>query len=272
MIKKTSFFFLIALLSFSSIKPVLGQTQNNLPLKLKVGTYNVGHFNQGRLGGFQGSGNLVKAELNNWRVWIGNQGLDIFVLNEWNKFFSKDSIYNAQKELLSPFYSHIYFGKENKWIYNGIATNFKLENIRQENVDGDYYALIGDLKVGKEVVHIISVHVPWQKKWHDKSMNKLIKILKRYKYFICMGDMNAFDDSQKRFTEAGFNMANGGYLGWFPTASGRVSISGHQGAANDNIDNIVTSTNIKIFNVSAPKTGLNDLDHRPIMADVTITW
>lgn len=261
---------ILAILLLLSLN-VSGQS-NILPVKLRVGTYNVGHFNQGSLGGFQGSGNKLKAELNNWRVWIGRQSLDIFCLNEWNRFFDKDSTYNAQKELLNPFYSHVYFGKQNKWIYNGIATNYKLTNLRQENLDGDYYAIVADLKIGNNTIQVISVHVPWQKQFHDKSMATLINLLKKYKYFICMGDMNAFDKSQQLFLEAGFNMANGGNLGWFPTASGRVSSSGFSGAPNDNIDNIVTSSNIKIFNVSAPKTGLNDLDHRPIMADVVITW
>lgn len=260
-------------ITMGSIVSVYGQNSKKLlPLKLKVGTYNVGHFNQGNLGGFQMTGNKAKAELNNWRVWIGQQNLDILGLNEWNKFFDKDSTYNAQQELLDPFYANVYFGKENKWIYNGIATNFKLHNLHQVNWQGEYYALVGELTIGDKTIHIISTHIPWQKKWHDKAMTDLIALLSQYEYFICLGDINAFDESQKLFLKAGFNMANGGYLGWFPTASGRVASSGYKGKKNDNIDNIVTSSNIKIMNVSAPKTGLNDLDHRPIIANVIVTW
>jgi len=36
------------------------------------------------------------------------------------------------------------------------------------------------------------------------------------------------------------------------------------------IDNIITSTNITIRYVSAPTTGLNDLDHLPVLAEVLI--
>ncbi len=249
-----------------------GQTPSSIPLKLKVGTYNVGHFNQGRLGGFQGSEKMSKAELSNWKRWIGKQSLDLFVVNEWNKFFDKDSVYNAQKELLDPYYSHVYFGQQNRWIYNGIATNFKLTNLHQVEWAGEYYALIGELKVGDQVIHIISTHIPWQKQWHDKALKDLIHLLGDYEYFICMGDMNAWDKGQKLFLKAGFNMANGGNMGWFPTAGGTSAAAGYKGMHNVNIDNIITSKNIKIMDVHAPKTSLNDLDHLPIIADVIITW
>lgn len=250
-----------------------GQSPNNLPLRIKVGVYNVGHFNQGRLGGFQGDGKMMKAELFRWRRWIGQQGLDIVAVNEWNRYFDKDSTVTAADALLTPFYKNVYFGKENRWIYNGIATNYTLENIRQENWDGDYYAVLADLKVGNKTVTIISSHIPWQKEWHERSMNKLLDMLKKYEYFICMGDMNAFDKAQMKFVEAGFNMANGGTLGWFATAAGTNGAEGRVGAVPDrSIDNIVTSSNIRIMNVSAPFTHLNDLDHLPILADIIITW
>lgn len=249
-----------------------GQSSVQTPIKLRVGTYNVGHFNQGRLGGFQGSGKMATAALHNWRSWIGQQGLDILGVNEWNTFFGKDSLKNAQETLLKPYYNHIYFGKRNTWIYNGIATNFSLKDITQVNLDGDYYAITGEFKVNGKAIHIISVHVPWQKQWHDDSLKKLIDLLKGYEYFICLGDMNASDENQLLFTAAGFNIANGGNMGWFPTAGGTSSATGFQGKENVNIDNIVTSSNIKIMNVRAPKTGLNDLDHLPVLADVVITF
>src|SRR5690606_4239588 len=110
-------------------------------------------------------------------------------VNEWNRYFDKDSIFHAADELLKPYYNHIYFGQENRWIYNGIATNYALQNIRQEKWDGDYYAILGDLVIGDKKVTIVSTHIPWQKDWHEQSLQALIKELKKYEYFICMGDM-----------------------------------------------------------------------------------
>lgn len=255
-----------------SLLSISTQTADNAPLKLKVGTYNVGHFNQGLLGGFQFSGSRTTSELNNWKKWIGMQSIDILSLNEWNRYFDKDSLYDATDELLAPYYNSIAFGKENRWIYNGIATNFPLTNIEQLDLDGDYYAVVGDITVGEKRIRILSVHVPWQGDWHDGSLEKLINHLKQFEYFICMGDMNAKDENQLLFIEAGFNSANGGNMGWLSTTPGSESRTGYSGAPDRNIDNIVTSNNIKIFNVHSPKTGLNDLDHKPIIADIVITW
>jgi len=262
----------VALLVMSVHYSSYTQTKDGLPLKLRICTYNIGHFNQGSLGGFQGLKGHTQAELLHWKYWIGEQNLDIFFVNEWNTFFDKDSVYQAEEQLLKPFYKNTYFGKTNKWIYNGIATNYSLTNIRQVKWDGDYYAILGDLKIGEKVITIISTHIPWQKQWHDHSLQALIDELKKYEYFICTGDMNAPDHNQLKFVEAGFNMANGGHLGWFSTAAAAVLTSGRKGEPNTNIDNIVTSSNIKIFNVSAPQTGLNDLDHLPLLADLVITW
>lgn len=270
--KRKSLNLAILLISLC-IQPTMGQTADKLPLRLRVGTYNVGHFNQGSLGGFQSKNNALKSELHNWRNWIGQQGLDILALNEWNTYFDKDSTCNAQRELLDPYYQYVYWGANNTWIHNGIATNFVLQNVRQKKWDGDYYAIIGDLVIGEKTVTIISTHIPWQKEWHQRSFDALKEELKKYEYFICMGDMNANDANQLSFIEDGYNCANGGTMGWFGTAASANLAKGRTGSGPDtNIDNIVTSKNIKIMKVSAPFTHLNDLDHLPILAEVVIVW
>ena len=168
----------------------VGQTAKDLPVKLRVGTYNVGHFNQGMKGGLELKGrnaseefkkNNARMEMLNWRKWISEQSLDIFILNEWNQYFDTDSIFMAEKELLQPFYNHIYWGDEHTWIFNGIATNFTLTNIRQKYWAGEYYALIADLNLGKKTITIISTHLPWQKEWHAKAVDSLIAEMKKYK-------------------------------------------------------------------------------------------
>lgn len=270
---------LIVMLSTAS---AMAQSANDAPLKLRVATYNVGHFNQGVAGGLEVRGEAVygkegkqkyaRLEMLNWREWISSQSLDIIGLQEWNRYFDADSVLHAEEELLKPFYNHIYFGDEGTWIYNGIATNYSLTNLRQKRWAGEYYALIGDLQIGEKVITVMSTHIPWQKDSHAPALDSLLVEMKKYEYLICMGDMNAKDAEQLRFKEEGFNIANGGYQGWFGTAAGSLRLAGHAGGADKNIDNIITTKNIKIMKVSAPHTGLNDQDHLPIIADLVITW
>jgi len=239
------------------------------PLKLRIGTYNVGHFNQGNIGGY-GAGQSAASSMLQWRQWIGRQSFDVFFINEWNEYFDRDKTINAADALLYPYFNTVCFGQQHTWIYNGIATNYALTNIRQlELTHKEYYATIADLNVGGKIITLMSVHIPWQKCCHDSSIDALIVEMKKYEYLICGGDMNANDKSQRKFIEAGFNMANGGNEGWKCTAASKCADGSADSSSH--IDNIVTTHNIKIMNVSAPMTGLNDTDHLPVLADVIIT-
>lgn len=277
--KRTVVFAMVLL--FGTME-LVAQTPDDLPLKLRVATYNVGHFNQGVAGGLEVRGEAVygkegkrkyaELEMMDWREWLSRESLDLIAVQEWNAFFDADSTFHAEEELLQPFYNNIYFGDEHRWIYNGIASNYKLTNLRQKYWAGDYYALIGDLKVGEKTITIMSTHIPWQKEWHAGALDSMLAEMQKYEYVICMGDMNATDEEQIRFKEAGFNLANGGHQGWFGTAAGSLRLEGRRAGPDKNIDNIMTSGNIKIMNVSAPYTGLNDQDHLPVLADIIITW
>lgn len=260
--------FILAFLCPIFLSHLSAQTKDGLPLKLRVGQYNVGHFNQGKTGGYQGTD--VREEMERWRTWIGQQSLDFFIVNEWNGRFDKDSTMNATPVLLEPFYKYIYFGKPHRVIYNGIASNYKLKNIRQLNLTHEwYYAVLADLVIGKKTITIMSVHLPWQECCHQSSIDMLIEEMKKYEYLICCGDMNALKTTQRRFIDEGFNMANGGYEGWFCTYP-KTCAKGH--IEKGHIDNIITSKNIKIMHVRVPDSGLTPNDHSPIVADLVITW
>lgn len=273
---------LLSLTAILFLFNLMAQPADNAPLKLRVGTYNVGHFNQGVKGGLEVRGKnyypdrkdvtekYILKEMLGWKKWIGEQSLDLFCVQEWNRYFDQDSTFIAENELLKPYYNNVYFGDEHVWIYNGIATNYHLYNLRQQYWFQDYYALIGDLKFGNKTIKVISTHIPWKAEGHKPALDSIIAELKKYEYFICFGDTNASDAEILRFREAGFNIANGGDQGWFATSS-RVILDRMKDGADRHIDNIITSRNIKIMNVLAPHTGLNDLDHLPLIADVIIT-
>jgi len=255
-------FLLTLICSLFFVGGTYAQTTQSSAVKLRIGTYNIGHFNCGKLGGYKGTD--VKPQLKKWKKWIKQQKLAIFSVNEWNYYFDKDSTIKATDKLLKPIYKHVNFGPHNTWIYNGIATNFKVENVRSVTwALKDYYAVIADVKIGDKKVTVMSTHIPWQKQYHDAAVDQLIKEMKKYDYLICMGDMNSGDSVQLRFAKEGFNIANGGSQGFLRTIASKRT--------NDiSIDNIITTKNISISNVSAPVTGLSDNDHNPIEADIEI--
>ncbi|MDH7459875.1 endonuclease/exonuclease/phosphatase family protein [Chitinophagaceae bacterium 26-R-25] len=262
---------------------IMAQSSDFTPVKLRVCSYNVGHFNQGMKGGLEVRGKnyyptnkgvidkYIQQEMFAWRKWIGEQSFDILGVQEWNRYFDQDSTFIAEDSLLKPYYNNVYFGDEHPWIYNGIITNYRLSNLHQKYWFQDYYALIGDLKIGNKTIKVISTHIPWQKEGHKAALEAVTAELKKYEYFICFTDSNSSDADILGLQDAGFNIANGGYQGWFATASGNINLAHMKDRADTHIDEIITSKNIKIMNVSAPHNGLNDLDHLPIIADLIIT-
>jgi hypothetical protein len=78
-----------------------GQSADGVLLKLKVATYNVGHFNQGDAGGLELSDSMgekvkeknIQLNMLSWRDWIGTQSIDILGVQEWNRYFDKDSTF-----------------------------------------------------------------------------------------------------------------------------------------------------------------------------------
>ncbi len=250
------------------LDPAVGSVFYRLapPVTLRVGTYNVGHFNQGSLGGYPGSDPAAAAQ--RWREWIERQSFDIFFVQEWNSYFDQDGVIPAAQTLLTPSFDRLVFGQANTWIYNGIATRYPLRNLRQVTLTHDqYYVILADWRVAGLTITLGSVHVPWQACCHESSIDALIAELAKYEYVICAGDFNAPDRNALKIKAAGFHMANGGDEGWFCTAAARCATS----TTDVHIDNIVTSTNIIIRNVSAPLTGLGDRDHLPLRADLIIS-
>jgi hypothetical protein len=127
------FFVLPLLLACSSDNDSKEETV--VTTKMHVGTYNVGHFNNGSLGGYQGSD--TETQLAKWNTWITQQKCDIFVVAEWNKYFDKNSTIDATASLLTPNFKNVFFGPLHKWIYNGIATNYDVDKISVRYVNWD---------------------------------------------------------------------------------------------------------------------------------------
>ncbi len=264
--KRRVFFFpLLPVLTLFCIGLLVCQAEDQPIKTLRVATYNTGHFNQGQLGGYQAED--VQPALQRWKTWITDQKLDLFLIQEWNSTFDKDKTIDATDALLKPIFKSVEFGTENRYIHNGIATHETISNKRIVLLTNkQYYITQVDWKIGDITVVLMSVHVPWDEKSHDSSIDALIAELKKHEYFICAGDLNAPDENILKIKEAGFNLANGGEHGWFCTSGKRFGTD----KPNQNIDNILTSKNISIDQISAPKTGLNDQDHLPLLATLKI--
>ena len=89
------------------------------------------------------------------------------------------------------------------------------------------------------------------------------------KYVICTGDYNVGNDTgggvseYETFTNAGFKLANCGYLGRINTYPGSLPRA---------LDNIIVTPDIIIADVDSPNIEAenNPSDHNPIVADLVL--
>ena len=235
---------------------------------VKIGVWNVGHFNTGALGGYQGDD--VDEALNRWKLWLTLQHFDIFGINEWNPTFDKDGKYDATAELLRPLYKNMYFGRYNlsyQWVYNGVATNYELDYANAYTINfahPQYDCIVIDAKIQDKTVTLIIGHIPWQNDpgsySHDNSLPILKAEMKKHERFIYMSDMNATKEEQLSFAAEGYHIANGANGVWYPTIVTSTTA----------LDQIITSPNIRIMESSSLLTGLQNGDHRPVMAVIQL--
>ena len=99
----------------------------------------------------------------------------------------------------------------------------------------------------------------------QKDLIELASLLSNVEYGIVLGDLNTYDMSEITSNFSNFNVCNGGVFGTFITYPA-VSARWPNGA----IDNIITTKNISIQNVTAPDVQLSD--HRPIVAELNVYY
>ena len=122
--------------------------------------------------------------------------------------------------------------------------------------------LKGYFKINNREIAFIVCHLsPHDESARSRQRAELIELLKKENAFVLTGDFNSnniadYDD----FKTAGFNLANGGAFGVFNT----YMYQEHP------LDNIITSSNIRIGNVEKVEDRITS-DHNMLIADLLIS-
>ena len=153
-------------------------------------------------------------------------------------------------------------------MYNGFLSRHELNNYSYGYV-GDAHPTFNRLytkayiTIGEVKVAVFSFHTSPSEdsaKARVDQINEIAEILSKEDYFIAMGDFNTpVSADYDAFRKAGYNIANHGQFG---------AISTYYYSENP-IDNIVTSSNIKINKVYREQF-LGASDHWPLSAELTI--
>lgn len=246
--------------------------------KIRVATYNVGDFSGIDIK--QGSENSRTA----FREVFEKTNADLWALQEDVEFFNEET-----KELpYDAIYKHVLPNHKRNYTmpYNGKAflSKFKIFDAEAVLYQGDYFDhpwyYKGKINVENIEVTIVSLHFDWSDKFvRAEQIKQLIEFAKMQEYCIIMGDFNPEDyvgrqrlnrnllykEEFARFTEAGFESANGGKFGTFDT----IVHPGKKVISPCPFDNIIVTPNIKILSADRGCEPWMD-DHAIMVADLEI--
>ena len=268
--KKVLSLFVLFLLSFVPKASMVWAVDVS---NITVGTWNVGHFVAGvNCNGYDGSDASAKVVL--WKNFVNSKKPDILCVQEWDyqDYFDKARTIKASDNILLPTYTStaknwLYQPIVSKWIMNGIYTNFPVNpNSRTTTILGDkvYYLMSETVTIDGHDLTVICGHIPYStvNDYHAKALTLVKNELRKHKTFIFMGDTNASTAEQQDFlTEEGYHLANFVNNSWLKTT-----------ADNHSYDNIITSSDITISDVTATSSGLYKGDHYPLFCHLKIEW
>lgn len=256
-----------------------GSSPENLPIRIRVAHWNVGHFGAGGSNSIVSVANEEKVALKYKELFneINPQliGLceyeEIFAKNGTNK--TKDSVFSAYgNSYVSTTNSNGYFC--NAFFVNGLnATGKPHEVLYRDGYGGaKYYYIVCTIK-GKNV-YFVETHLNWEKKdVRTKEMQELISAFSNSDYVVLMGDFNCGKTEYDIFKNNGYTLVNGGYTGYLITApSNSSSIDNIIVKGFAPIDMHVSAEAAEITNGATNATGtkLHASDHLLLYTDLVM--
>ena len=270
--------------------------------KIRVATFNIGDYStaNGSSGDGIPLGNGTEVTKEEYVALFKKVNADLWGLQEDSEFFNgttKETAYDAIYKKVLPFYKRNF-----AWTYNGKAflSNkelFDVEPVKYPpavtsyapdgtNGYGHGWFLKGKIRVDGKDISIVSLHFDWNcKERRAVQIESVIEFAKSQKYCIIIGDfnpedyvngtklesgrinegsINVYQEDWKKFSDAGFEHANGGKFGAFATLM-------KKGQARDPHpwDNIVVTPNITITDAKVVVEPWMD-DHAIIVAELEI--
>lgn len=236
-------------------------SDQSINAKIKVCSYNLGMYTMGY------SSTPITEEMqpdiiDHARKFFSNYDCDILGLQENRSMLYDITTKAAIYDYLYPYYEDVAnwtcLKTRREFISSGHGT------FTAESRDYTY----GTISLNGIDIFLMSVHFSLTPEHRATDWSELLAILAQHEYFIVCGDFNAGNgggtaqDEFNNAINAGYHVANGGYLGLMQTLGGSVKY----------YDNIITSANIIICNSFVPDVFSSmDSDHLPVIAELEIT-
>lgn len=253
----------------------------NVPARLRVAHWNIGHFN----GGSGGATSIItsanaKAVAKKYRKLFNSIAPQIIGTCEYDSSFTKNGSEDTAEYIFSAFNQQCIGKKASDFLQqaffmSGVTvkkTGYK--NFTSRSSNQYYYYAICSIK-GKDV-YFVECHLDHNGNkngavYRKNQMLQLIEDFSDMDYVVIMGDFNCAKSEYEAFVDGGFTITNGGYIGYFITYP----------SSNSYLDNIimkgfepldihVSTESGEITNGSTDNTGslLHGNDHLLIYTDL----
>lgn len=257
--------------------------------RMKVCTYNIGHFSYGT-DPYGMPSDIYDTKLKNWFKFFGENMFDVCGVQEDYKYLDRaDTVLSEDNFWSKLFKYNAYRYNQSGFGWESLRSRYAIHNagIFQTTVDETTRTYrCGDIYVNGKEIFLLSVHLyPSQESdgptVRAEEFAQIATLLATKEYFIVFGDFNtmstsewdtALNDSQGNKI---CNMANGGLYGWKWTFSNNpADYSDYDNPTGTKVwclDNILTSKNIQIeyadvINCYSQTTS----DHIPLFASLLI--
>lgn len=234
---------------------------------IKIMSYNVGKFSYGIGNGYADSDTLSE-KIKTTKRFFGGISADIIGLQEKKNGFDANNTVDSNIEIFNYLYPYVESRDLSTlaWDVPEIRSKYRISNGGCSKLSTGRNYIYGTVDIYGQNIYLLNVHLdPFSPENRNTERAEILSLLSDKEYFILMGDFNALSgaDEFKLFKDAGYNVANSGYFGDFQTTT----------TEGQCIDNIITSSRIKIENVYVPDYAYKmcSSDHYPIIADVLIS-
>ena len=201
-------------------------TQTKHFTKITVASWNIGHFALGKDKDTKITAEVFDKKKADYTSFLNSIHPDLIAVIEYNPLFvnatEKDSAISAREAIFSN-YKDAKIGTKYDYNCNAIFSNgfpIKKQNevIFNKSVQTRYYLCVNILMDG-DIVKVVSTHLDWNQGKEGATdrmlqIQELIKTFQNDKYVILCADWNTDSPNEfDAFQQAGYRMANHGYLG-----------------------------------------------------------
>ena len=224
--------------------------QNRQFTKITVASWNIGHFALGQSGDTRLSHDELKFHQQSYRAYFNDLNADILALVEYNPLMvnatDKNPAVVAREAILSN-YRDAQVGPKYSYNCNAIFSNgievLGTDTVMFSKMVQKRYYLVTSMRIDGDIVKVVSTHLDWNQGENGAPYREL--------------QIKELIDA---FIEAGYDMANHGYLGDLNTYPAGT-------APRSAIDNIITK-GFAISNIAVVNNAMLS-DHCLIKADLT---